>query len=90
MTKNKLTTAEMSLGALSCEYVMDVWRVWHFLLLLLLLLTLLEEAAAASSAVAEAAAHVLKRTRSSAAPAADQGPLLVDIGEGIIWRIVWV
>ena len=76
----------MSLGALSCEYVMDVWRVWHFLLLLLL--TLLEEAAAASSAVAEAAAHVLKRTRSSAAPAADQGPL--DIGEGIIWRIVWV
>ena len=67
----------MSLGALSCEYVMDVWRVWHFLLLVLTL----EEAAAAASSVA--AAHVLKRRQSSAA---DQGRL--NAGERVILRVM--
>lgn len=71
----------MSLGALSCEYVMDVWRVWHFLLLLL---TLEDEEAAASSV---AAAHVLKRRQSSAAPVADH--VRLEVEEGIILRVVW-
>ena len=66
----------MSLGALSCEYVMDVWRVWHFLLLVL---TLVEEAAVSSVA----AAHVLKRRQSSAA---DQCRL--NAGDRVILRVV--
>lgn len=69
----------MSLGALSCEYVMDVWRVWHFLLLVLTLVE--EEAAAAASSVA--AAHVLKRRQSSAA---DQGR--PNVGERVILRVM--
>ena len=70
----------MSLGALSCEYVMDVWRVWHFLLLVL---TLFVEEEAPASSVAAAAANVLKRRQSSAA---DQ--CRPNAGERVILRVM--
>lgn len=62
---SELTTAEMSLGALSCEYVMDVWRVWHVFLLE-------PPVAAAGSSLEPSAAHMLliacrRRTQTSSA-----------------------
>lgn len=76
---SELTTAEMSLGALSCEYVMDVWRVWHVFLLE-------PPVAAAGSSLEPSAAHMLliacrRRTQTSSAargrPAGNGGAIII-------------
>ena len=68
----------MSRGALSCEYVMDVGRVWHLLLL--------PAAAAAEPSAAAEAQPPLNSRRRAAAPASG----LVALGKGIILGGGWL